>query len=380
MNPGLSLYLDLLRLMAAVQVVIYHLGKLDAADLGQGAFNAFGHEAVVIFFVLSGYVISHAAHTSERTFARYASGRISRIYSVVVPCLILTVVFDGIGLRMAPGIYEIVNTSGNTEAPFARLFICLMMLNESWRSVQFFSNAPLWSLSYEFWYYALFGFYFYFSGKKRVALILMAVLISGPRILLMLPIWLMGVAAYAVPVRATRRRNAVWIALAWIALLQPILLGVAYLHFDLRDLALQPAIWLHASTGYSLGWSMLVVSDSIIGLSFALHLAATKQFDQTLWAVLNRFGPAIRWGAGRSFTLYLLHQPLLLLLTALMLQVPDGPWRPAVILAGTLALPMLMSPMIEVQRHRLRPLVERLQNHLWPDASVLGPKVLIDSR
>ena len=58
------------------------------------------------------------------------------------------------------------------------------------------------------------------------------------------------------------------------ALLQPILLGVAYFHFDLRDLALQPAIWLHDSSGYSLGWSMLVVSDSVIGLSFALHLGS----------------------------------------------------------------------------------------------------------
>ena len=63
-----------------------------------------------------------------------------------------------------------------------------------------------------------------------------------------------------------------------------------------------------------------------------------------------------------------------------MWQVPDGPWRPVVILVGTLALPMLLSPMIEVQRHRLRPLVERLQSHLWPDVVVLGQKHPIDAR
>jgi peptidoglycan/LPS O-acetylase OafA/YrhL len=85
MTPGLSLYLDLLRVMAAVQVVVYHLGKIDAAGVGQGLLNAWGHEAVVIFFVLSGFVISHAANTSDRTFARYASSRISRLYSVVLP-------------------------------------------------------------------------------------------------------------------------------------------------------------------------------------------------------------------------------------------------------------------------------------------------------
>jgi peptidoglycan/LPS O-acetylase OafA/YrhL len=117
-----------------------------------------------------------------------------------------------------------------------------------------------------------------------------------------------------------------------------------------------------------------VISDTVLGLSFALHLVAAKQFDGTLASALQRLAPAIRWGAARSFTLYLMHQPVLFLLTALMLQVADGPWRPAVILAGTVALPMLMAPLIEAQRHRLRPWVERLQNHLWPRADAITPQ------
>lgn len=361
MTPGLSLYLDLWRVMAALQVVVYHMGKLDAAGFGQNLLNAWGHEAVVVFFVLSGFVISHAAHTSDKTFGRYASSRISRLYSVVLPCLFLTVVFDSVGLRLAPQIYEFIKMSDNTEAPVARLLFCLLMLNESWVSVRFFSNVPFWSLCYEFWYYVLFGCCFYFTGMKRVALVAVAALISGPRILLLFPIWLMGVAAYSAPVRTTWWRSAVWLAL-----LQPILVGVAYVHFDLREWGVQPANWVMDRFGYSLGWSTLVVSDSILGFSFALHLAAAKQFDGALLRLFQPFGSLIRWGAGRSFTLYLMHQPVLFALTAVMLSVADGPWRPAVILAGTVALPLLLAPSIESQRHRLRPWVERLQNHLRP--------------
>ena len=366
MTPGLSLYLDLLRVMAAFQVVVYHLGKVDAAGFGQNVFNAWGHEAVVVFFVLSGFVISHTAHTSDRTFRRYASSRISRLYSVVLPCLAITVVLDSIGMRLAPQVYDVFKISDNIDVPFARLIFCLLMLSESWVSVRFFSIVPFWSLCYEFWYYVLFGCCFYFTGAKRVVLVVVAALISGPRILLLFPIWLMGVAAYKAPVRLMWSRPSVWLAL-----IQPILVGAAYVHFDLREWGVQPANWVLERFGYSLGWSMLVVSDSILGLSFALHLAAAKQFDGALLRLFQPFGPAIRWGAGRSFTLYLMHQPVLFVLTALMLSFAEGPWRPALILAGTVTVPLLMAPMIEVQRHRLRPWVERFQNHFAPPPAVL---------
>jgi peptidoglycan/LPS O-acetylase OafA/YrhL len=370
MTPGLSLYLDLWRVLAALQVVVFHLGKCDASGFGLGFLNALGHEAVVIFFVLSGYVISHAAKTSDLTFAHYAASRISRLYSVVIPCLLLTVVFDSIGLRLAPQVYEVVKISDNMDNPLARLFFCLLMLSESWVSIRFYSNVPFWSLCYEFWYYVLFGFYFYFVGKRRLVLLTLAALICGPRILLLLPIWLMGVAACAVPVRGTLWRGAVWLAL-----LQPIFMAVAFLNYELGVWADQPISYLSDMLGVNFGWSKAVGSDTIIGLSFALHLAAAKQFDDRLLMVLRPLGSMIRWGAGRSFTLYLMHQPLVFLFSAVMLQFADGPWRPGLILLGTIAVPLLLAPVIEPQRHRLRPLVEWVQNRYWPRAVVLVPPV-----
>ena len=51
--PGLSLYLELLRLLAATEVVLFHLNGFPLLGGHRAAWNAFGHEAVVVFFVLS---------------------------------------------------------------------------------------------------------------------------------------------------------------------------------------------------------------------------------------------------------------------------------------------------------------------------------------
>ena len=45
---------------------------------------------MIVFFVLSGYVIAHVLATRERTLFEYFASRFSKLYSVVVPALILT--------------------------------------------------------------------------------------------------------------------------------------------------------------------------------------------------------------------------------------------------------------------------------------------------
>jgi peptidoglycan/LPS O-acetylase OafA/YrhL len=361
MTAGLSLYLDLLRVMAALQVVLFHIGKVDAAGLGLTPLTLWGHEAVIIFFVLSGFVVSHAAATNDTTFQRYAASRFSRLYSVIIPCLFLTVVCDSIGMRLLPEIYDTAGFSHNGDAPFARLLLTLLMLNESWGSIRFFSNVPFWSLCYEFWYYVIFGIYFYFTGVKRALLLVAAALVASPRVLMLLPIWWLGVCAYAVPVPVSWRR-----AVLWTGLLQPLVVGGVYAMFDLNQLAVQPTATLGALLGVSFGWSSLVLSDLVLGLSLAVHLVAIKQFDRQVLGFLQRLRPLIRWAAAGSFTLYLLHTPLLFALTALLSPLVEGPLRPVLIVSGTIALPLLMAPLLEGQRHRLRALIERLQFRLWP--------------
>ena len=63
MNRGTSAYLDLLRFLCAAIVILVHAdwlqidGRLPLVWRLPGA----GHDAVIVFFVLSGFVIAHVA-------------------------------------------------------------------------------------------------------------------------------------------------------------------------------------------------------------------------------------------------------------------------------------------------------------------------------
>jgi peptidoglycan/LPS O-acetylase OafA/YrhL len=48
-----------------------------------------GHHAVIVFFVLSGFVISYTTDRKDRTFGVYVINRLTRLWSVVIPALLL---------------------------------------------------------------------------------------------------------------------------------------------------------------------------------------------------------------------------------------------------------------------------------------------------
>jgi peptidoglycan/LPS O-acetylase OafA/YrhL len=106
MTRTLSIYLDLVRLLAALLVLLSHasLDRFGGAWL-QPAFARAGTPSVIAFFVLSGFVISWTAETRERTFATYLINRLARLWSVVLPALLLTAVVDAIGRTIYPTIY-----------------------------------------------------------------------------------------------------------------------------------------------------------------------------------------------------------------------------------------------------------------------------------
>lgn len=75
-----SLYLDLARFLAAVMVVLAHFEYVGVIHPGAwGLLPAVGREAMILFFVLSGYVI--AATTAQRRPSAhdYAAARLSRL-------------------------------------------------------------------------------------------------------------------------------------------------------------------------------------------------------------------------------------------------------------------------------------------------------------
>src|SRR5690349_289647 len=100
-----SHHLNLIRGVAALAVLVYHVryrffpdyADLAAPDLTAKLFyavTAFGHDAVVVFFVLSGYLISATVMrdcaTGRWSWARYGVSRWVRLSVVLVPGLLLT--------------------------------------------------------------------------------------------------------------------------------------------------------------------------------------------------------------------------------------------------------------------------------------------------
>lgn len=106
MHRGLSLWLDVLPAVATLVVVFSHFAyaRFSGGDLQWFRDYNFGNDAVVVFFVVSGFVIAFAAGR-DGTAGAYAFNRLTRLWSVLIPALILTLVFDRYGSALTPAAY-----------------------------------------------------------------------------------------------------------------------------------------------------------------------------------------------------------------------------------------------------------------------------------
>jgi peptidoglycan/LPS O-acetylase OafA/YrhL len=87
MSRAFSLYLDAVRFTAAMLVLLYHASVIHKTGT---IITSLGHEGVVIFFVLSGFVIAYVADTRKQDFRGFMVDRGARIYSVAIfPAFIL---------------------------------------------------------------------------------------------------------------------------------------------------------------------------------------------------------------------------------------------------------------------------------------------------
>ena len=85
-----SVYLDLTRFLAAVMVVLAHFAYFGVIPKGAwGVLPEMGREAVIVFFVLSGFVIASTVAERRPSARAYAVARLSRVYSVALPVLLL---------------------------------------------------------------------------------------------------------------------------------------------------------------------------------------------------------------------------------------------------------------------------------------------------
>ncbi|PEQ14425.1 hypothetical protein B2G71_02195 [Novosphingobium sp. PC22D] len=333
MNRGVSLYLDLVRFLAAVAVLLTHLAYPELSGGMLLPWRAWGNDAVMVFFVLSGFVVAHVTQTRETTMGDYAASRLARLWSVAVPALVLTLLLDLVGRMADPGAYQ--QWWFQAEDPLWRALRALSFTNQLWfESVRPFSNGPWWSLGYEAWYYALFGAMAFLRGRTRLLVVTAMALCAGPKILLLFPVWYLGVATYR-RLRAAEvspERGLVWFAGSALAYLALRASGLFDVLKALTYLLLGPE-----NTAHYLGFSDEVLASYLIGPLVAVHFAGAWHMAARLEAWLTPVAGHIRWAAQSTFALYLLHYPMLRFVAAVTDYDVHSPLAVAAVALTTIA-------------------------------------------
>jgi len=273
---------------------------------------------------------------------------------------LLTLLADSIGMRIDNTWYV---AAAHEQIP-ARLLISLIFMNEWWNlTVSALSNGPYWSLSYEVCYYVLFGILCFVRrpGLKYGAAMLVAAAV-GPRILLLFPVWLIGVVCY----RLARRTGVSGVAaicalvLSAVHFLLVVLIGTPVSSFatTVGD-AIAVDGYLHlGGFRFFLGGDRYFVDDLYIGCSFALLLF----FSVPLGSMLHKRRVTrsfIRTTARHTFSIYLYHAPLLALFAAVTSHSPTRKLNLILILVLTFGVMLALSEVTEQQRPKLRRWLER---------------------
>ena len=333
LSASASAHLDMIRSVAAWAVMWGHLRTLFFVDFQHAQrpgwllgvlyfFTGFGHQAVMVFFVLSGFLISATVIKSHLSgtwsWREYAINRSTRLYVVLIPGLLLGLFWDlaGSALSASTGVYTHPLSDLGPSVPLSNLnvgnFFGNLLFLQTIICPPFGSNTPLWSLANEFWYYALFpaalsALLAFFRKDMRVAapLSIVAACLAaflGPDKLIGFLVWMSGCAlVYGCSKFQLQTKITVFLCLLLSAIILFACLSAARTSF-----------------------ASMLGSDLAVGIAFTLFLFGILQLE--LGARSRHYlGVAHRF-AGFSYSLYVLHFPLLLFLRAWA--VPSQRWQP----------------------------------------------------
>lgn len=296
-------WLDLMRFLAAFSVVVVHARGMAFVEFGALAADQksaliaaayactrIGHEAVIVFFVLSGFLVGGRAweRIAGGTFrpTDYAVDRFTRIALPLVPALLLTAVIGFITDRE----FNATHLLGNLLS-LQGVFV-----------PSFGGNAPLWSLAYEVWFYVLAGAIGVALLKSRMdivsaTLIVLVFMIFTSLSPVYLFSWLIGAFAY---VRSVERVSRGYLVAGVVLSLYGILC------LQIESATQSVSVGSIRNLAVSRDLATLLLSSGIALLIQQLSVAAPRSAPAVR---LNEAGTSL---AAFSYTLYLTHYPLLL--------------------------------------------------------------------
>jgi peptidoglycan/LPS O-acetylase OafA/YrhL len=317
-----SAHLDLARGLAAAAVAFQHLRAVLVLDWPQTTSHSFfagflyflakfGHPAVIVFFMLSGFLVGssglRAVENHTWSFPRYLLHRFLRLEIVLLPALLLTLICDtaGIHLLHASALYNggshLIVRSGPIDLGWRTLLGNAAFVQDLLVPT-FGTNAPLWSLSYEFWYYVLFGLLATAALKtaRLVLRLVIAVLVialawfTGFAIMSLAPLWFLGLGIYLLP-RRNLSRSVRRILLVASTLIFLVFLGLAFGTRAPVEAITRP-----------------LMIDLVTGILFSLVLYSMLQANP----IHSGYRQIAHGIAAPTYTLYTNHMPVMVLLLA----------------------------------------------------------------
>ncbi len=330
-----SVALDKLRASASLAVFFGHARAIFFADPSQfrsigplglalNLSTRFAHVAVIVFFVVSGYLVGGSTARSWQngkfSAGDYAFTRLTRLWLVMIPALTIGLVLDAFGASQF-GWHPIYQGGGSWSSIILRPVDSALGWRTYLGNLAFLqtilvhpqgSNGPLWSMANEFWYYVLLPLgLLALSRRDRIhhrlfglAGIAAACAFVGLPVLTRFPIWLCGLGAAHLPYRSIQNASF-W---RWG-------IGICLVSFGLGSTFLHRLDY----------WPVQIGTDYILaamaaGLIWLLMLDREADTD-------SKLSRASRALSGMSFSLYLLHTPMLVLLAAAL--IPEGErWVP----------------------------------------------------
>ncbi len=308
MNNTFSILLDVVRFVAALLVFIHHSEQiLKVGYLSPLA--SFGHDAVILFFILSGFVIGYVSKYKEIDLRSYAIARVARIYSVAVPSLVLVYGLNLLGSNYFPDVYSQFEVSNWPEV----LVSSLVFLNQShWWTISVPTNGPYWSICYEVWYYLLFGVAFYIKGFIKYLLLAATIFSAGVKIVLLMPIWLLGFGLfkYHGSIKTSKLAGIIMILVALV-----LYAALRYTNYDDVLFRLSASIFGgEDKANQLLGYSKRFVPDYLIAVIFSM-LFVGIYFVKDIFHFKEYQQRVIKLFSSYTFSLYLYHYPILLFLS-----------------------------------------------------------------
>lgn len=349
LSPNMSIMLDLVRGLAALVVLVGHGMGLDMYT-GPGQLpKQLPHDAVIVFFVLSGLVIAHSTMVRTNSLRDYAIARCARILPVAWFAILFSLALFLLCRQL--GLQDQMPAPFN-RATLATVGLPFIFMSESAIGQGLVWNSPYWSLAYEVWFYILFGAWLFVHGKWRVTVLAVLAFLAGWKVLVLLPIWLLGAAL-------VRHADKTCISLKTSPLA---LIGGGALCVAAHWISVDAVYAIAEATGIDrklAGSSQFMFTDLPMGLGIALVFVGLRPLAERAGPLLQACARPIRWLAGFSFTLYLLHIPILLVIRGHGIGAGDNLLVFAVMNLVVIGICALLAQVIEHRSPQLRTWLNR---------------------